>query len=316
MSPPPSTPQRPPAATRDDSQTGDHSRAAPTLSDWAKSLPLYPLPHHPISRLVHRLARSRAEWFRKPFTRWFARRYRVDMREAIETDPLAYPCFNAFFTRALRPEARPLPADVDAVCSPADGEISAWGPIHAGRLIQAKGRDYALRALLASAEGVEDGFDGGSFMTVYLSPRDYHRVHMPLAGQLREMRHVPGRLFSVGRHTVCTIPEVFSRNERVVCLFQGEAGRFAVVLVGAINVASIETVWAGEVTPPAGRRIERIRYGADAPCLERGAELGRFNMGSTAIVVFEPGLVRIDARLRCGERVLVRQAIGRLATGG
>jgi phosphatidylserine decarboxylase len=129
------------------------------------------------------------------------------------------------------------------------------------------------------------------------------------------MRHVPGRLFSVGRHTVCTIPGVFSRNERVVCLFQGEAGRFAVVLVGAINVASIETVWAGEVTPPRGRHIGRVSYGPGAPRLERGAELGRFNMGSTAIVVFAPGLVQFDRRLRCGDRVLVRQAIGRLPGG-
>lgn len=293
---------------------GDHDRTPPTLADQLKSLPLYPLPHHAISRLVHRLMRIRGAWFRRPFTRWFVKRFRVDMREALEPDPLAYASFNSFFTRALHPEARPLPDAAEAVCSPADGEISAWGAVRDGQIIQAKGHRYTLRSLLASAEGDDDGLDGGQFMTVYLSPRDYHRVHMPLDGELIEMRHVPGRLFSVGRHTVRTIPAVFSRNERVVCLFQGAAGRFAVVLVGAINVGSIETAWAGEITPPRGHRVQRWTYGPGAPRLARGDELGRFNMGSTAIVVFAPGLVELDPAQRCGDKVLVRQTIGRLAT--
>lgn len=288
----------------------------PSVADRLKALPLYPLPQHAISRLVHRLTRTQADWLRIPLTRWFVRQFSVDMSEALEPDPLAYPCFNSFFTRALRPDARPLPADADAVSCPADGIVSAAGRIADDRVIQAKGHDYSLTTLLGGDPERAAAFRGGDFITVYLSPRDYHRVHMPLPGLLRETVHVPGRLFSVGRHTVKTVPGLFVRNERVACLFRTAFGPMAVVLVGAINVASIETVWAGEITPPRGRTVRFRDHRADGVQLDRGAELGRFNMGSTAIVLFAPGMVDLDPELDADCRVRVRQAIGRLRPGG
>lgn len=282
------------------------------FSDWAKSLPLYPLPHHAISRLVHWFTRIRAGWIRRPFTRWFVKNYGVEMEEALETDPLAYPHFNGFFTRALKPDARPMPEDPLMACSPADGAVSAMGPVHDDTILQAKGHGYSLTTLLGGDASLAEPFRNGSFITVYLAPRDYHRVHMPLTGQLREVLHVPGRLFSVGRHTVRTVSGLFARNERVVCLFDTEHGPLAVILVGAINVASIETVWAGEVTPPRGRHIRRWRHEDNPVRLERGEELGRFNMGSTAIVLFPPGMAELDASLQADQAVKVRQAIARI----
>jgi len=297
----------------DDDNGGRCLTEPPSRADWAKTLPLYPLPQHAISRLTHWFTRLRADWIRRPFTNWFVRTFKVDMGEAMETDPLAYPHFNAFFTRALKPGARPLPADPGSICSPADGVISAMGPIADDTVLQAKGHGYSLTTLLGGNPDHAAAFRNGSFMTVYLSPRDYHRVHSPLAGTLREMIHVPGRLFSVGRHTVRTVPGLFARNERVVCLFDTDNGPMAVILVGAINVASIETVWAGEITPPRGRAIRHFHYTQKpVPVLQRGEELGRFNMGSTAIVVFPPGMARLDETLQADQVVKVGQAIGRL----
>ncbi len=293
-----------------DEQPARYLEQRASVSDWLKSLPLYPLPHHAISRIVHRLVRVRAPWFRKPFVRWFVRSFGVDMTQAVETDPTAYPDFNSFFTRALRADARPMPAATDAICCPADGTVSALGPLRDDRVIQAKGHGYSLTALLGGDEARAAPFQGGSFITVYLSPKDYHRVHMPLGGELREMVHIPGRLFSVGRHTVKTVPGLFARNERVACLFEGESGPFAVVLVGAINVASIQTVWAGEITPPRGRAIRHWNYEPARVVLQRGEEMGRFNMGSTAIVIFPPGMARLDASLQADQMVRVREAIG------
>ncbi len=291
---------------------GPHGLTAPpSLADWCKSLPLYPLPHHAVSRLVHRFTRIREPRIREPFTRWFVRRFQVPMDEAVEPDPCAYPTFNAFFTRALRAEARPMPTDPAAICSPADGAVSAFGTIRGDSILQAKGQDYSLTTLLGGMTDHAQAFQGGSFLTVYLSPRDYHRVHMPLRGTLRETVHVPGRLFSVGRHTVRTVPGLFARNERLVCMFSTAIGPMAVILVGAINVASIETVWAGEVTPPRGRRVTVRRFDTDAPALDRGAELGRFNMGSTAIVLLPPGVAELADTLQVDQAVRVRQAVGR-----
>lgn len=292
--------------------SGRYLDQAPSLGDWLKTLPLYPLPHHAVSRLIHRLVRVRAGWFRRPLTRAFVRAFKVDMSQAVETDALAYPDFNSFFTRALQEDARPLPADTASLCSPADGAVSALGPLDGDSIIQAKGQAYSLTTLLGGDAERARPFLGGSFITVYLSPRDYHRVHMPMAGTLREMIHVPGRLFSVGRHTVKTVPRLFARNERVVCLFDTDHGPMALVLVGAINVASIETVWAGEVTPPRGRRIRQWRYEDGSVQLGRGEEMGRFNMGSTAIVILPEGMAELDPSLQADQPVRVRQAIGRL----
>lgn len=253
----------------------------------------YVLPHHLISRAVFHATR-----WRTPFTaatiRWFVRRFAVNLSEAAESDPAAYPTFNAFFTRALKPDARPLAADPAEWVSPCDGRISQIGAIQSGNLLQAKGRDYSVLELLGGDAALAQEFAQGQFATVYLSPRDYHRVHMPCTGRLRCMIHVPGRLFSVSPATVQQVPNLFARNERLVCVFETDEGPMALVLVGAINVAAIETVWAGLVTPPAGDTVTRRDYGADTGMdivLQRGGEMGRFNMGST-VVLLAPASVR------------------------
>lgn len=287
----------------------EHGRAS--LGDWLKTLPLYPLPQHAISRIVLQATRARNSHWKNALIRWFVRAYRVDLEEASEPDATAYPDFNSFFTRALRPDARPLPNDSATVICPADGAISEVGGIDGGYLLQAKGRRFSVAELLGGDDELAARFHGGQFVTVYLSPRDYHRVHMPAAGTLRRMTHVPGRLFSVAPHTVRTIPRLFSRNERVAALFEGEHGPLAVVLIGAICVASIETVWAGVVTPPRGRRLRSWHYPPQQHRLARGAELGRFNMGSTVIVMFGPGQVTWRNDLAAELPVRMGQALGR-----
>ncbi len=274
----------------------------------------YVLPQHTISRIVHRLARSHRVPLRHAFTQWFIDRYGVDMTEAGESDPRAYPDFNSFFTRALRPGARPLAQGENQICCPVDGFVSQLGAVHGTTLLQAKGHAYSVRPLLGGSEAHAERFRGGRFATLYLSPGDYHRIHMPLAGRLTEMVHVPGRLFSVSPACVEAIPDLFARNERVVCLFETEVGPMAAVLVGAINVGSIETVWAGEITPPHGRRVTAIEYAPDgntAVALRKGEELGRFNLGSTVIVLFGPdSAVRWASGPGPGARVRMGQLLG------
>jgi len=257
------------------------------LVDWLKTLPLYPLPHHLVSRIVLWLTRRESRF--TPFAiEKFAKIFDVDMGDALEPDLSSYSTFNAFFTRELKTDARPVSAGESEIASPADGRISAIGDIEAGRVFQAKNKDYSLLSLLGGNETAAARLDGGSFTTIYLSPRDYHRLHMPLEGHLVSQTHVPGRLFSVGPHTVRTVPNLFARNERVVAEFETDAGLMALVLVGAINVAAIETVWHGLITPPKGKQINRIDYAsADARTLAKGEEMGRFNMGSTIIVLLE-----------------------------
>ncbi|HKK14834.1 MAG TPA: archaetidylserine decarboxylase [Gammaproteobacteria bacterium] len=279
--------------------------------DYLRALPLYPLPHHLLSRLMLGFTRIRQPWVKNAFTRWFAARYGVDMEQALEPDLTAYPDFNSFFTRALRADARPAPADPEAVCSPVDGTVSQLGTVHAGRIFQAKGQAFTVQELLGGDPARAAPFTEGAFATLYLSPRDYHRVHMPVPGRLRETVHVPGRLFSVAPHTTRTIPRLFARNERLAAFFDTPAGPVAVVLVGAIFVACIETVWSGVVTPPRARRVtvRDFRGDARAPELERCQELGRFNMGSTVIVLFGPGRVSWNPELAAGSGVRVGQPI-------
>lgn len=270
------------------------------------------LPHHLLSRLIGHAAECRAPWFKDRLIGWFARQYQVNMAEAQVEDLTAYAHFNAFFTRALKDGARPLDSTPDAVLCPADGAISQLGPIEHGRVFQAKGHSFSVLELLGGDSERAAPFMGGDFATVYLSPKDYHRVHMPLAGTLREMVHVPGRLFSVNQSTAENVPELFARNERVVCLFDTERGPMAVVLVGAMIVASIETVWAGLVTPPK-RTLRSWRYddAARTPIdLAKGAELGRFKLGSTAIVLFAPNQVQWAESLAAGSVVRMGQAMG------
>ena len=270
-----------------------------TWFDHLKAALLRPLPHHAISRVTHWAVRVETPWFKNLLIKTFIRVFKVDMSEALEEDPTAYPTFNAFFTRALKPNARPMPDDPNAILSPADGTISQMGPIEGDTIFQAKGHGFTTAELLGGDEALAEAFRDGWFATIYLSPRDYHRIHMPMTGTLRKMIHVPGRLFSVAPFTVRTVPRLFARNERVACIFDTEQGPMALVLVGAINVGSIETVWAGEVTPPAGRRVTITDYPADypvskdsegLPAYPKGGEMGRFNMGSTVIVVLPRNL--------------------------
>jgi phosphatidylserine decarboxylase len=270
----------------------------------------YLLPPHGLSRLIFRATRVRAAWFKNCLIRGFLGIYRVDMTEAERSDPLGYGSFNEFFTRALKPGARPVAGGADALVSPVDGRVSEAGILDRDWLLQAKGRRYTLSALLA-AQPWASRFAGGSFATIYLAPYDYHRVHMPLRGELEQTVYVPGRLFSVNAVTAQLVPGLFARNERVLTLFDTAFGRFALVLVGALNVGSMATVWAGDITPAARREVTRIP--GPPTTLEKGAELGRFNMGSTVILLFEPNRVRWHPELEVGRVVRLGQSIGTLA---
>lgn len=264
----------------------------------------YPLPHHLLSRLVGFLAECRVAWLKNALIRAFIKVFEVDMREAVEPDPTAYATFNDFFTRALKPDARPLG---EGLLCPADGNISQFGPIEADRLLQAKGHRFSVVDLLGGDAEAARRYSGGSYANVYLSPSDYHRVHMPLAGTLTEMVYVPGRLFSVNAATTDHVPNLFARNERLVCHFDTEHGPMAVVLVGAMIVAAIETVWAGQITPLSGQ-VQRIRF--DRPIhLERGAEMGRFKLGSTVVMAFA-GKVDFDSALFPKAKVSMGQSLG------
>jgi phosphatidylserine decarboxylase len=259
----------------------------------------YLLPHRALSRLVYWATR----WTFKPWKSFListvVKNYNVDMSEAAQPDPHAYPTFNAFFTRALKPEARRAPADPHALACPADGRISQAGPIHEGRIFQAKGFDFSVAELLGD-EIEATKYTNGQFVTIYLSPRDYHRVHMPLTGMLRETVHIPGRLFSVAPFTVEAVPRLFARNERLVCHFDGSApdgigGSFAVVMVGAMLVSSVETVWSGLEIPPYASTIVQKDWREKRIRLERFAEMGRFNMGSTVILLLPQAALPLRA---------------------
>jgi phosphatidylserine decarboxylase len=285
------------------------------MTHWFKRTLLTLLPHHALSRAVQWVTRCPRLPLRKTLTRWFIRHYRVDMSEAVEPDPEAYPDFNRFFTRALRPEVRPIVAQSGQIACPSDGAIINLGESEGERVLQAKGYTYSLIELLGGSKARAQAFVGGRFATTYLSPGDYHRVHMPLTGRLLEMVYIPGRLFSVSPDYTEAVPNLFTRNERVACIFQTEAGPMAVVLVGAIFVGSIETVWAGEITPPRDKQIKVTPYPASDSVIElqRGEELGRFNMGgSTIIVLFGPGRVEWEPGLGPGSRVQFGQALGHL----
>ena len=270
----------------------------------------YALPHRLLSRLVYWGTRWTWRPWKNRLIATVVRRYGVDLSEAEQTDPSAYPTFNAFFTRALKPGARRAPDDAGDIACPADGRISQGGAIRAGRLLQAKDREFSVAELLADAAAATL-YTNGSFVTVYLSPRDYHRVHAPLAGTLRETVHIPGRLFSVAPSAVADVPRLFARNERLVCHFDGERGPFAVVLVGALLVSGIETVWGGVEIPPYARSIVRKDWRGRGIRLERFAELGRFNMGSTVIVLLPSGAFTLASGLTPQTAVRAGQAIGR-----
>lgn len=268
----------------------------------------YLLPHHTLSRLVGRLANSRTPWLKNAFIQWFARRYQVDMNEALEPNPTAYPTFNAFFTRALRPGARPADSAPHVIVSPADGAVSQAGPITADGIFQAKGQYFSTLELLGGDQQMAALFEKGSFATIYLSPRDYHRVHMPCAGTLRRTAYLPGRLFSVNQLTAGHVPRLFARNERLVCLFDTECGPMAMILVGAMIVAGIETVWAGHAEPAAAPALYARPPNGDVR-LDKAAEMGRFMLGSTVILLFGADAVRWSETLAAGLPLRMGQSI-------
>lgn len=272
------------------------------------------LPQQLLSRLTGKLADCTCPAIKDRLIRAFIDHYKVDMSEALESDPAAYRHFNAFFTRALKEGARPMPSAAEALACPVDGEISQIGRIDDDQIFQAKGHSYSLSALLGGNAVQAQPFRGGHFATLYLSPRDYHRIHMPQDARLRQMIHVPGRLFSVNTTTTEHVPGLFARNERAVCLFDTAQGPMALVLVGAMIVASIETVWHGLVAPRQQQR-QTFHYGADTPAavhLARGEEMGRFRLGSTVIVLLGPGQVSWAASLAAGQPVQLGQPLGTL----
>ena len=271
----------------------------------------YALPQHGLSGLVFQLTRLRLGPLTQLLIRVFARLFRVDLAEATEASPAAYPSFNAFFTRALRPDIRPL-AEPGAIACPVDGAVSQLGAIGGGRIIQAKGRDYSVADLLGGDVALASRFANGQFATLYLSPRDYHRIHMPLDGTLLETIHIPGRLFSVNPTTTAAVPRLFARNERVVVLFDTVLGPLALVLVGAIFVGSIETVFGGLHTPPRAKAIRRADYRDHGIRLRRGDEMGRFNMGSTVVLLLADAVVDWEPSLMPGSPVRCRFGIGTL----
>lgn len=275
----------------------------------------YLIPQHLVSRIVYRATRSARPAVKNGLIRWFCRRFAVVMSEAREPDPFRYLTFNDFFTRELRPGLRSLANGMRTIVSPADGFLSASGRIEGNAILQAKGRHYTIEELLAGASGWAGKFHGGSFATIYLAPFNYHRVHVPLDARLAETWYVPGCLFSVNKATAAAVPRLFARNERIVALFETPAGPLAEILVGALNVGSLTTIWHGEVTPKARRRVTKLAQPASGTSLARGDEMGRFNMGSTVVLLFSPGAATLDATLTSGQTLCLGERIGEWRAG-
>jgi phosphatidylserine decarboxylase len=270
----------------------------------------YLLPHHALSRLMSKFTHCETRWFKNLFIKQIIKHYGVNMDEALIQDIQAFKSFNDFFTRELKPDVRPLSTVDNAIVSPSDGVVSQAGLITDGSIFQAKGKSFTVTELLGGNEERAAPFNDGIFTTIYLSPKDYHRLHSPLTGTLKEMVHVPGRLFSVNEATTEAVPGLFARNERVCCLFDTEAGPMALVLVGAIFVSSVETVWHGVVTPPTRTSVQNWLYENDTITIEKGEEMGRFNMGSTIIVLFGKDNAGWNADLVAGKAVKLREMIG------
>jgi phosphatidylserine decarboxylase precursor len=275
----------------------------------------YVLPKHALSRVIYAVARSERPWVRNTFLRIFLSGYTLNMAEAVQPDPFSYRSFNDFFTRALRPDARPIDAGNDVVVSPVDGTVSQCGQLEDNLLLQAKGHRYSLQDLLAGDAEAVEAYRGGSFACIYLAPYNYHRIHMPYAGTARGNLYVPGDLFSVNATTVRAVPSVFARNERLICDFATPLGRMAVILVGALFVGSIETVHCGEVNPPPRGRKTPVRIATGVgQQFAKGEELGRFNMGSTVVLLFERNRLAWDPQLVAESRVQLGRGIARAVT--
>ncbi|NAW67714.1 phosphatidylserine decarboxylase [Vibrio sp. V27_P1S3P104] len=261
----------------------------------------YWLPQHGLTRLIGKLASAKAGGLTTAIIRWFIKQYNVNMNDALHSDPKYYSTFNEFFVRELKPDVRPIASGEDVLVHPADARVSQFGPITDGQLIQAKGHQFSAQELLGGDADLAQEFAEGDFATLYLSPSDYHRVHMPCDGTLRQVIYVPGDLFSVNPLTAEHVPNLFARNERVVCIFDTPFGPLAQVLVGATIVGSIELVWSGTMTPPRGNTIYRWNYppqGHQAVVLQKGQEMGRFKLGSTVINLFAKDAIRFDESMQ------------------
>ena len=269
------------------------------------------LPTRWLSTAVYHLTQIESPWFKNALIRGFLKGFTIDLSEAEFERIENYRSFNHFFTRALKPGARPLPADPQIFVSPVDGTVSQFGDIRDGRLLQAKGRDYSLLELLGGDPALAQKFAGGRFCTIYLAPYNYHRIHMPIAGSLSHWTYVPGRLFSVNAATARALPNLFTRNERVNAIFDTDAGPVGLAMIGALFVGSMETVWAGQVTPPH-LRDEPHHYAPMQPLtLGRGEEMGRFNMGSTVILLLPKDGLDWASTLQPGQSIRMGQPLGR-----
>ena len=281
------------------------------MSDRRKVLPQYVLPKRGLTALAGRVASRERGPTTTRLVRWFVRKYGVDLSEAVESDPAAYASFNDFFTRALKPGAR-LIAHADLVC-PVDGTISQFGTIEHDQVLQAKGHRYSTTALVGGDQALAERFHDGSFATLYLSPKDYHRIHMPCDGTLTRMIHVPGSLFSVNPVTARGVPRLFARNERVVCVFESDVlGVFVLTLVGATIVGSMATVWHGVVNPPRVRRVREWQYPERAVRLKQGEEMGRFLLGSTVVLLFPKRALRFNPRWQPGAPIRLGEPMAEL----
>ena len=266
------------------------------------------LPQRLLCRCVYRLARTRVAWIRGPLIHWFSRHYAIDMSEAARPRAEDYATFNEFFTRELKPGARPVDASGDGIAAPCDGTLTELGTLERDTMLQAKGLTYTLTALLGEDSPEARTFIDGNYATIYLAPRDYHRVHTPLAARLLRVRYIPGNRYSVNAATARAVPRLFCRNERAVCWLEAELGRVAVVLVGALNVSSLSVTGCGEI--PSGP--EHTWQPREPVPLAKAAELGRFNLGSTVIALFPRGAIRWDERLAHSDRVLMGARIGQI----
>jgi len=279
------------------------------FTDALKVYPQYILPQRALSTLMNKITRSKTPAVKNFLMNQVINHFNVDMRDSLIEDYREFPTFNHFFTRELKPDIRPICDEKGSIACPVDGAISQMGKIEGNQIFQAKGHSYSLEALIGCNESSKR-FKDGDFATIYLSPKDYHRIHTPLSAKLTKMIHVPGKLFSVNTVTTENIPGLFARNERVVNLFETEAGPMAVILVGAILVSSIETVWAGTITPPYGEKVQHSDYKTGDIELSKGDELGRFNYGSTAIVLFGENKIEWDKVFSADTKTKVGQRLG------
>lgn len=283
------------------------------MSDRLAVLPQYLLPKQALTTLAGKFASARLGGLTTSVIRWFVGRYNVNMAEAANPDIASYTSFNDFFTRALKPGARPL-AQADLIC-PVDGAISQFGPIAKDQVFQAKGHTYSTTALVGGDAAAAARFDNGHFATLYLSPRDYHRIHMPCAGELTRMVHVPGDLFSVNPTTARGVPGLFARNERVVCFFESAQGPFVLVLVGATIVGSMATVWHGQVNPPRTGVLRQWDYAKGQVSLQKGEEMGRFLLGSTVVMLFPQGPLQFNPQWSPARPIQLGEAMAQRSGG-